>query len=151
MPRPTPITTTDELLVELVDEVVGLRQLLRDRLPAPDAGQQPIAQAGDGAVELREPDPPPANAPVSPPRQPDPPATGPAAHPDAPAQVELVEDKPSSPARPAPAKAAKPTPAKAAAPPAEPAKKATATAKKAPARKAGGQTGGRHGRGGTQS
>ena len=51
MPRPTPITTTDELLVELVDEVVGLRKLLGDRLAVPG----PDPQDAGATVELREP------------------------------------------------------------------------------------------------
>lgn len=77
MPRPVPITTTDELLVELVDQVAGLHDLLRDRLAAP-----PVPQDPDGTVELREPETTPPAA-TTPPRRPDPADPGPAAHPPA--------------------------------------------------------------------
>lgn len=76
MGRPNPLTATDELLVELVDEVVGLRDLLRDRLPEP-----PAPQDRTGTVELREPAVPPtlAAAPAAehPPTQPAPPPVAP--------------------------------------------------------------------------
>jgi hypothetical protein len=50
MAGPTPLTPTDELLAELVGEVRGLGDLLRDRLPEP-----PAPQDRTGTVELREP------------------------------------------------------------------------------------------------
>lgn len=50
MVRPQPVTATDELLVELIDEVQGLRADVRALAPKPVEVKQAL-----GGVELREP------------------------------------------------------------------------------------------------
>lgn len=50
---PTPRTTTDELLLAVHDELVGLRA----DLEAARGGEAPPAQPASGHVELREPRP----------------------------------------------------------------------------------------------
>jgi hypothetical protein len=84
MPSPTPLTPTDELLAELVGEVRGLGDLLRDRLPEP-----PAPQDRTGTVELREPAATapapgrPATEPTTPPVAPPPAKRAPARKPPA--------------------------------------------------------------------